>query len=164
MSLNPNEPLPEVLQTIRTRHLFTLRLDVLPILDIGGPPAPYRRIGVVPGGSFQGERLSGDVMDGGSDWQTLRSDGSTTLDVRLVLHTNDDAHILMTYRGVRHGPPDILARLARGEEVDPASYYFRTNPLFESSAPRYDYLNRLVAVAIGHRQPAGPVYNVFEVL
>ena len=164
MSSAPSDPLPAILQTIRTRHLFTLYLDVRPMLDIGAPKAPYRRIGVVTGGSFHGERLSGEVMDGGSDWQTLRSDGATTLDVRLVLRTNDGAHILMTYQGIRHGPPDILAKIARGEAVDPGSYYFRTNPLFETSAPQYDYLNRLVAVAVGHRLPSGPVYNVFEIL
>jgi hypothetical protein len=70
--------------------------------------------GVVPGGSFEGERLSGEVLDGGSDWQSVRNDGATTLNVRLVLKTRDDALIGMTYQGVRHGPPDVVERIEKG--------------------------------------------------
>jgi hypothetical protein len=104
------------------------------------------------------------VIDGGSDWQAVRADGSTTLDVRLVLKTDDDAVIAMTYRGVRHGPTDVITRMERGEAVDPERYYFRINPLFETAATSYDWLNRILAVGIGHRRPDGPIYSVFEVL
>jgi Protein of unknown function (DUF3237) len=76
------------------------------------------------GGIFDGERLSGEVLDGGSDWQNVRSDGSTTLDVRLVLKTTDDALIGMTYRGIRHGAPDVIARLEKGETVLRAGEFF----------------------------------------
>lgn len=155
---------PEALKTLRTRELFVMRLDVRPLLVVGATPGPNRRVGVIFGGSFEGERLSGEVLDGGSDWQTVRTDGATTLDARVVLKTKDGALISMTYRGVRHGPPDVVARIDRGEVVDPASYYFRINPLFETSAARYDWINRIVAVGIGHRQADGPVYGVFEVL
>lgn len=164
MSTPLNDSLPEVLKTLRSRPLFVVRLDVRPMLIIGATPGAYRRVGVVPGGSFEGERLSGDVVDGGSDWQTVRSDGATSLNVRLVLRTKDDALIAMTYRGVRHGPADVLAKLERGEVVDPASYYFRINPLFETAVAKYDWINRIVAVGVGHRRIDGPIYSVFEVL
>jgi hypothetical protein len=164
MSNSLYETLPETLKTVRTRPLFVMRLDVRPLILVGGSPGTYRRIGVVPGGTFEGELLSGTVLDGGSDWQIVRSDGATTLDVRLVLKTTDDALIGMTYRGLRHGPPDVVARIEKGEVVDPASYYFRTNPLFETAAAKYDWLNRIVAIGIGHRRADGPVYSVFEVL
>jgi hypothetical protein len=141
-----------------------MRLDVRPLQIVGATPGAFRRVGVVPGGSFEGERLSGAVLDGGSDWQTVRKDGSTALNVRLVLKTNDTALIGMSYEGLRHGPPDILARIEKGEVVDPASYYFRINPLFETSAAQYDWINRVVAVGIGHRRADGPIYSVFEVL
>jgi hypothetical protein len=118
----------------------------------------------VPGGSFVGDRLSGEVLDGGSDWQTVRRDGATTLDVRLVLKTTDDALICMTYRGVRHVPPDVVARIEKGDVVDPTSYYFRINPLFETATAEYDWINRVVAVGIGHRRADGPIYSVFEIL
>ena len=86
------------------------------------------------------------------------------MNVRLVLKTTDDALIGMTYQGLRHGPPDVVARIERGEAVDPTSYYFRTNPLFETASAKYDWINRILAIGIGHRQADGPVYSVFEVL
>ncbi len=92
---------------------------------------------MVPSGSFEGERLSGIVLDGGSDWQMVHGDGATTLDVRLVLQTGDGALIGMTYTGIRHGPPEVMARIAKGEAVDPGSYYFRTSASFTTSDARY---------------------------
>ncbi len=164
MTGNLNSDLPEALRSVRTRPLFVMRLDVRKLLILGATPGAYRRIGVVPGGSFEGDRLSGAVLDGGSDWQTVRGDGATTLDVRLVLKTTDEALIGMTYRGLRHGPPEIIDRIEKGEVVDPSSYYFRTNPLFETSSPKYDWINRIVAIGIGHRQADGPIYSIFEIL
>ena len=156
--------LPEFMKNVRTKPMFAMRLDVRPLLIVGATPGAYRRVGVVTGGSFEGERLSGAVLDGASDWQTVRNDGSTTLNVRLVLKTEDGALIGMTYQGLRHGPADIIARIEKGEVVDPASYYFRINPLFETEATKYDWINRVIAVGIGHRFADGPVYSVFEVL
>jgi hypothetical protein len=164
MATSMNDNLPEVLKRVRTQPLFVMRLDVQKLLIVGATPGAYRRIGVVPGGSFEGERLSGEVLDGGSDWQTVRNDGATTLNVRLVLKTKDDALIGMTYQGVRHGPPDVVERIEKGEVVDPTSYYFRINPLFETAAAKYDWINRVVGVGLGHRSPDGPIYSVFEVL
>jgi hypothetical protein len=126
----------------------------------GRVPAP----GVVSGGTFEGERLSGEVLNGGNDWQDVRADGATTLDVRLVPKTNDGALIAMSYRGVRHGPADVLARIDRGEAADPQSYYFRIGPMFETASERYAWLNRVLAIGVGHRLQDGVVYSVFEVL
>jgi hypothetical protein len=158
------DALPEVQREVRAQPLFVMHLKVRPLVVVGVTPGVNRRIGLVYGGSFEGGRLSGEVLDGGSDWQAVRADGSTTLDVRLVLKTQDGAIIAMTYRGVRHGPPDTIKRMERGEDVDPASYYFRISPMFETAAAPYDWLNRILAVGIGHRQSDGPVYSVFEVL
>jgi hypothetical protein len=158
------DTLPEVLKAVRARPLFVMRLDVRPLIVIGPTPGGYRRIGIVPGGRFEGERLSGTVLDGGSDWQTVRGDGSTLLDVRLTLKTDDGELLSMTYRGIRHGPVDVMQRMNKGEVVDASSYYFRTNPLFETSSTKYDWINRLVAIGVGHRRTDGPVYSVFEIL
>jgi Protein of unknown function (DUF3237) len=164
MSKSLYDDLPETLKSVRTQPLFVMRLDVRKMLVVGPASGIFRRVGVVPGGSFEGERLSGDVLDGGSDWQTVRNDGSTTLNVRLVLKTNDDALIGMTYAGVRHGPKDVVERIEKGEVVEPRTYYFRINPMFETASPKYDWLNRIVAVGIGHRRADGPIYSVFELL
>jgi Protein of unknown function (DUF3237) len=164
MSDRLSDKLPDALKNIRARLLFAMRLEVRPPMVVGSPPDSYRRIGVIAGGSFEGDRLSGKVLDGGSDWQTIRPDGAVNLNVRLVLRTNDDAILCMTYQGVRHGPPDVIARIDRGEVVDPESYYFRVNPLFQTSAPQYDWINHVVGIGIGHRLADGPIYSIFELL
>jgi len=141
----------------------------LAIIAAGPTPAkvpvtiPFRRIGAVFGGVFEGDRLSGEVMDSGNDWQTVRAD-CLKLDVRLVLRTTDGALIVMTYQCLRAGPPNVLEKLDTGEAVDPTSYYFRMNPVFETSSPKYDWMNRIVAVGVGHRRADGPLYSIFEVL
>jgi hypothetical protein len=155
--------LPTALTSVKTKPLFTMRLDVTSVQKIGTGQIT-QQIGVIPGGSFEGERLSGEVLDGGNDWQTIRPDGSVLLDCRLVLKTTDGAMIAMTYAGIRAGTPEVLARLAKGDPVDPSEYYFRINPLFHTAHPNYDWLNRVVAVGSGHRLPEGPIYSVFELL
>lgn len=150
---------------IQTRPLFTLTAEVPRIVDMGMTPSGQRRIAHVSGGTFKGERLSGTIHAApGGDWILVRPDGATVLDVRVTLETDDAQLIYMTYRGIRHGPADVMARLAKGEAVDSASYYFRTTPVFETAAPKYDWLNRIIAVATGRREKSGPVYEVYEVL
>jgi hypothetical protein len=150
---------------IETRHLFTITIDVPKVVDLGATPNGQRRIATVGGGAFKGERLSGTIQPSpGGDWLLLRPDGVLVLDVRLTLQTDDGALVYMTYRGVRHGPADVIARLNRGEAVDPSSYYFRTTPVFETASARYEWLNRIVAVATGRRESSGPIYEVYEVL
>jgi Protein of unknown function (DUF3237) len=89
-------------------------------------------------------------MDSGNDWQTVRGDGAITLDVRLVLKTDDNAMIGMIYRGIRHGPPEVMARIDRGEAVDPTSYYFRISASFRDI--RYEI--RLAQSSVGGRSRA----------
>ena len=164
MSTPVTDSLPPGLRELRTRPLLAIHLDVRGPMPVIAVPGAGRRIGVVTGGSFDGERLSGTVMDGGSDWQTLKADGTVLLDVRLILLASDGAHVAMTYRGVRHGAPEVIARVDRGEVVDPSEIYFRSIVQFETAAPQYDWLNHLVAVGVGQRRADGPVYSVFEVL
>lgn len=159
----PALDVPPALQSLRTRPLFAIRIEVAPLQLPGGPEGSGRRVGPIPGGVFQGERLSGRVLDGGTDWQTLRSDGSVVLDARIVLETDDKALIGMIYAGLRLGPPEVMARLGRGEPVDPAEYYFRIQASFTTSAPQYAWLNGVLAIGQGHRLPEGPIYNLFEV-
>ena len=164
MSASLKDRATGVLAEVRTRPLFTVRLDVRAMMIVGGTPTTFRRVGVVYGGRFEGMRLSGEVLDGGSDWQSVRSDGSTILNVRLNLKTDDGALICMTYKGLRLGPADIIARVEKGEVVDPANYYFRINPMFETASKEYAWLNGILAVGLGHRFEDGPIYNVFELL
>ena len=65
---------------------------------------------------------------------------------------------------MRHGPADVVAQIEKGQVVDPNSYYFRINPMFETTSPKYDWINRILAIGIGHRRADGPIYSVFEIL
>ena len=156
--------LPEALKSVRTQPLFLMKLDINPYVIVGPTPGGYRRSIVITGGRFEGERVRGEVLEGGSDWQTIRGDGAIALEVKLNLKTDDDALISMSYRGLIHGPVDVMQRMAKGEAVDASSYYLRSQPLFETASTKYDWINRVVAIGVGHRRADGPVYNIFEVL
>lgn len=149
---------------IKTRHLFHIAIQPGPQQVIGSTPHGERRVAPIPEGSFEGERLRGVVLNGGSDWILVRPDQVWQLNVRLVLQTSDGDLIGMTYRGLRHGPADVLAQVNRGETVDPSAYYFRAAIFFETSSERYAWMNKLIAIGSGYREPAGPRYQVFEVL
>ena len=150
---------------MNTRLLMTLRVTVAAPQNIGAVPHGTRRTAVMTGGDFEGPRLRGSVLpDGSADWLLLRADGVLELDLRATLRTDDGALISMRSFGLRHGPPEVMAAISRGETVDPATYYFRTTPRFETAHPAYAFLNRLVAVASGDRRPEGPLYTIHEVL
>ena len=147
-----------------SRPLMTVKILAAPPQKLGAVPHGVRSIVPVTGGDFEGPRLRGKVLPGGGDWLLLRSDGALELDLRITLETDDQALIYMTFQGLRHGPPDVIAALGRGEAVDPGRYYFRTVPRFETSAETYAFLNRLVTVGIGESRPDGAVHRIDEIL
>jgi len=150
---------------MNTRPLMTLKVVVGALLNIGAVACGTRRTVPIIGGMFEGPRLRGTVLaDGSADWLLLRTDGVLELDLRATLRTDDGALISMSSFGLRHGPPEAIAALGRGESVDPSSYYFRTIPRFATAHPAYSFLNRLVTVATADRRPDGPTYSIFEVL
>jgi len=150
---------------LRSQRLFTITITLHPIQDLGTTPLGHRRIVPVAGGTLEGPRIRGSVLpQAGGDWLLMRADGVFQQDVRLTLQTDDGALIYMSYRGVRHAASEVAARLARGERVNPREYYLRIAPFFETGAPRYAWLNNLVAIGVGERLPDGVVYRVFEIL
>ena len=149
---------------MKSRLLMTMRVAVAGPQKIGAVPHGTRATAPVTSGHFEGPRLRGKVLPGGGDWTLLRGDGVLELDLRLTLETDDGALIQMRSFGLRHGPPEVIAAIGRGEKVDPSTYYFRTTPRFETGHPKYAYLNRLLAVASGDRRPEGPIYTIEEIL
>ena len=131
--------------------------------ELGESPLGRRRIVPICGGSFDGARLRGRVLAGGADWQLVRADGVADLDARYTLETEDGALIYVRNRGYRHGPADVMRRLTAGETVDPALYYMRTTPRFETGDARYAWLNSVVCVASGVRHPSSVEIDVYEV-
>ena len=149
---------------MKLQALFKADIELAPAQELGAGPLGRRRIIAITGGRFIGGRLSGRVLPGGADWQVIRADGVAELDARYTLETADGALVYVRNRGYRHGPVDVLKRLAAGENVDPAQYYMRTTPLFETGDQRYAWLNRIVCVATGARRPAAVELEVFEVI
>jgi Protein of unknown function (DUF3237) len=134
--------------SINSRPLMVLRLATSATQEIGSTPQGTLTIFPVVGGSFEGDRLRGKVLGGGGDWVNTRADGTFTLDLRVTLETDDGSLIHMTFSGLR----------------DDANHYFRTVPRFETAAPKYAFLNRLLAVGIGEIRSDGPVHVIEEVL
>ena len=143
--------------------LFKAEITLAPAQELGDTPQGRRRIIGITGGRFSGERLSGRVLPGGADWQVIRADGVADLDARYTLETADGALIFVKNKGMRHGPADVLKKIAAGEAVDPSLYYMRTTPTFETGDARYSWLNRMVCVATGARRAAAVELDVYEV-
>jgi hypothetical protein len=148
---------------IETRPLFTMTMKSEGQL-FGQTPLGQRRVVVVTEATIDGPNLRARLLPGGSDWITETQDGTILLDCRLVFQTDDGALVGMTYRGMRHGPSDAVARLSRGERVDPALFYHRVAIFFETSAPNYALLNKMLAIGRARREADHAVYEVFEVL
>ena len=146
------------------QKLFQAEISLAPPQELGETPLGRRRVIGITGGRFSGARLSGRVLPGGADWQVIRTDGVADLDARYTLETADGALIYVRNRGYRHGPRDVLESLAAGQSVDPALYYMRTTPLFETGDARYAWLNRMICVASGARRAAAVELEVYEVL
>ena len=146
------------------RPLFDAHVEVAEIVTIGRTPLGERRVVDILGGWFRGERLHGRIRPGGADWQAVGDDGAARLDARYTLETDGGILVQVRSQGLRHGPPDVLARLAAGEAVDPGRYYFRTVLRFETGAPDLDWLNRVIAIARGARLPRAVELHAFELL
>jgi hypothetical protein len=132
--------------------------------DLGATPRGRRRIVPIVGGTVRGPRLEAEILPGGADWQQVRSDGIVELVARYSILTKDGVEIAIVNRGLRRAAPDVMARMARGEAVDPALVYCRTTPQFEAPAGPYNWLNRSVFVANAERLPDKVRIEVFEVL
>jgi hypothetical protein len=111
----------------------------------------------------QGRKLNGRILPGGADWQIIRDDGAADIQARYTIETDAGARVLVSSDGLRHGPLAVMDRLAQGDSVDPAPYYFRTAMRFETADPSVDWLNRILALARGQREARAVRLDVYEV-
>jgi Protein of unknown function (DUF3237) len=133
-------------------------------LDLGETARGRRRIVPQLAGAFSGPEISGRLLAGASaDWQTVLHDGTALADIRYTLQTDSGDLLYVRSQGVRHGDPAVLARLARGEDVDPGEYTFRTTAQIETAAPQLDWLNKGIFIGVGARQRAGVIYETYLV-
>ena len=133
-------------------------------IDLGVTPDGHRRVVPITGGRLHGPRVAGEILPGGADWQIVHPGGWVSVEARYTAVSQDGTAISVVSRGVRHGPPEVMARLLAGESIDPAAYRFRTAMTFEAAeASEVGWLNHLVAIASAIRDPAGVRIDVYEV-
>ena len=144
--------------------IFIISSPLGGIQKLGNTPYGERRIINILGGTVEGPKLRGKILPGGADWQIVRADGVVHLQARYTLEADSGAKILVDAEGYRHGPAEVMDRLARDETVDPALYYFRTFMRFETADPASAWLNRILALGKGARANQAVRIEVFEVL
>ena len=139
----------------------TLRLevDLDETLPIGPGLDGQRGVAFIAGGRLEGDRIAATVL-GGEDWYVRCDDGSLLIDVRLTLHTDDDAFMTLSYTGELTGSPEALAALGRGEQMRPGSYGIAINAIIGCGDERYEWLDGVALTGIGEQVAAGPVYRL----
>lgn len=157
VAANPAAPAPTL------DYVFSIRATLAPPVEQGEIDGKRKRFIGVTGGEVYGPRLQGKVLNGGGDWQAIAPNGLTEVMARYSVEAADGTVIAITNAGVRTANPEVIDRLARGEEVDPSLYYFRTTPVFETSPGAHEWLRRSVFVARGIRKPDHVVIDFYEV-
>ena len=149
---------------LKSTYIGELRIEVTGSYMLGGSPLGQRRLDRLDKGHFKGPKVEAEIVAGGMDLLLGGADGALRPDVRLVLKLDDGETLLIVYRGVRHGPPEVMQRIAKGEQVPPHEYYLRTGLVFETASRKYDWMNRIVGVGVGRRALGAVFYDVFEIL
>ena len=144
-----------------TRPLYQMKVE----LDWPPPRVGMRAISNILDGTFKGDRLSGKMLRSGADWPVARPDGTSALDIRALLQTDDGVLIYMTALG-RYVVPDHIQTLSLVDRAntDPAEYYIRISPLFETDDTRYAWLNGIQAIGLGRFRETGLIVDMFELL
>lgn len=161
--LRGNTPCDGTMIAPTLTHIADFAIQVAAPITVGQSHEGLRRVVPILGGRITGPRLRGSILPAGADFQVIRADGFTTLEAKYVARMDDGAMVYVVNLGVRFGPPEVMARIAAGEPVDPALIYFRTTPRFETDAPGYQWMTRPLFVATGARHPDRVEISVFEV-
>lgn len=152
-------------EPVRSQFAFEARVSVATPLVIGPATVGLRRVVPITGGTVSGPRLNGRVVPGGADWQFVRADGVLSIEAKYTLEASDGALIMVTNRGMRHGPAAVLEKLTRGEPVDPSQYYFRTVAEFEAPADsKHAWLNRALFIGVAQRTADAAIVRFHEIL
>ena len=146
----------------RLTQIYRLEATLAPPLELGDTAQGHRRVVPLTGGAFSGPQMSGKLLPGASaDWQTILPNGTAVGDIRYILQTDRGDLLYVRSHSIRHGSPEVLARLGRGEDVDPGEYTFRTSTEIETAAPDLDWLNNGIFISVGGRQAAGVIYETY---
>lgn len=141
-----------------------LKVKVDPALEVGEVPRGVRRIIPIVGGTVEGPSIHGEILNSGADWQIVRKDGVTELEALYQFKTDEGTIIFIKNLAIRVASPEVAAKIARGEQVDPGQYYFRGTPRFEAPKGKYGWINDAIFVATGERNPGLVIIRVWRVL
>ncbi len=155
--MTPSLPAPDLV------HVCDLYVDLADIKEMGRGRAGQRRIIPIVGGHVTGPLLEGRILSLGADWQTIWENGVAELDTRYAIETHDGALIEVMNYGYRHGPPDVIADLAAGKQVDPDTYYMRTHARLETGDRRYEWVNKALFVGRGQRKAAQVIISLYRI-
>jgi hypothetical protein len=149
---------------LNSTYLGELMMEITGSYLLGDAPVGRRRLDRLDKGHFKGPKIQAEIVTGGMDLLLGGADGAVRPDVRLILKLDDGEILLIVYRGVRHAPAEVMQRIAKGERVPPNEYYLRTSLVFETASKKYDWMNRVVGVGVGRREPRAVFYDVFGIL
>ena len=144
-------------------HICDLTVEVARPLNLGHGRAGQRRVVPIVGGRVEGPRLNGKILNLGGDWLTVYDDGLADLAARYMIETDDGALVEIRDEGFRHGPAEVMQRLAAGEDVAPEAYYMRSAARLESGDPRYAWVNRTLFVGHSARIAGKIVISLYAV-
>ena len=139
---NPNN----MIESPQLEYVCELKVLVTAPMVVGETAHGVRRVIPIAGGTFEGPKMRGEIVNGGADWQIVRKDGVAELEAHYTIKTNDGVYIYIKNIGLRVATPEIAAKIGRGEQVGPNDYYFRAVPKFEAPAGKYDWLNNAIFI------------------
>ena len=145
------------------RHVADLTIKLDTIVEMGQGQGGTRRIIPIIGGQVRGPAFSGEIMNVGADWQTIFASGLAELDTRYAFRTDDGAVIEIRNFGYRHGPANVMQKVAAGEDVDPSQYYMRTHARLETGHPDYQWVNNTLFVGVGGRLKSSVMLSLYAV-
>ncbi len=151
------------LPTPALRFFADLAVNVGVPQEVGATVHGRRRLIPILGGTAVGHGWSARVLPGGADFQLIVNDRLAELDARYVLELDGGDYIYVQNRALRCGPPELMARLARGEPVDAAQIYFRCSPVFETACASLAWISERLFIGTGERRPDQVLMNFFEV-
>lgn len=151
-------------EPIQLEWLMDAHVKIFPPVQVGNTPTGFQQAIPIGDGYFEGPRLKGTVIPGAADWQIIRSDGVAVLDVTGAMLTHDNITIRVSSKGMRHGPPEVMQRLAAGQQVAPSEYYMRAVAHFDAPVGPYEWLNKSLFVSWGERYQDEVIIHYYSVL
>ena len=138
--------------------------EISDLQQLGETPFGNRKIYIIGGGHFWGERINGIALPGGGDWVSVNHQGLARLDVRKTIKTDDGALINMSYQGYYQYDANITQTIEQGGGYEYGENLFKVQVQFETGDSRYNWLNTTLAVGEAKENGSNINYRVYEIV